>query len=201
MGCRSIITISREYGSGGKEIGKKLAAALEIPYYDREIITQAAKESGASEQLFEENDEKGATTSFIFSLSVLRDTVSGNFPLSDRLFIAQSQVIHSMAEKGPCVIVGRCADFILKEYDNVINIFIHAPMEDRVRRASEEYGVDKDKAANEVVKVDKRRAAYYDYYSFLKWGQGNHYDICVNSSIGIDNTVELIKGYIQMKEG
>ncbi|MEG0541259.1 MAG: cytidylate kinase-like family protein, partial [Angelakisella sp.] len=147
MATKSIITISREYGSGGKEIGQKLAEKLGIPYYDKEIIAIAAKQIGASEKLFEENDEKGATNSFIFSMSVLKDTASGNFPLSDRLFMVQSQVIHDVADKGPCVIVGRCADYILKERDNMINIFIHAPMADRVKRAVEEYGIPSDKAA------------------------------------------------------
>ncbi|MEG0753396.1 MAG: cytidylate kinase-like family protein, partial [Angelakisella sp.] len=105
-----------------------------------------------------------------------------------------------VADKGPCVIVGRCADYILKERDNMINIFIHAPMADRVKRAVEEYGIPSDKAAGEVAKTDKRRAAYYDYYSFLKWGQGNHYDLCINSAIGIDSVVELIAAYVAMHE-
>lgn len=199
MSTNNIITISREYGSGGKEIGRRLADKLEIPYYDKEIITLAAKQSGTSEKLFEQNDEKGATNSLIFSMSVLRDTAAGNFPLSDRLFMVQSQVIHDVADKGPCVIVGRCADYILKERDNLINVFIHAPMADRVKRAVEQYGVSSDKAAAEVAKTDKHRAAYYDYYSFLKWGQSNHYDLCINSSVGIDNAVELIAKYIEMR--
>lgn len=200
MATNSIITISREYGSGGKEIGRRLAEKLGIPYFDKEIISLAAKQAGMTEKLFEENDEKGATNSFIFSMSVLRDTAAGNFPLSDRLFMMQSQVIHNVADQGPCVIVGRCADYILKERDNVINLFIHAPMADRVKRAVEEYGVPSDRAAAEVAKTDKRRAAYYDYYSFLKWGQGNHYDLCLNSSVGVDNAVELIADYVSMRD-
>lgn len=199
MSTNNIITISREYGSGGKEIGRRLAAKLKIPYYDKEIITLAAKQTGTSEKLFEDNDEKGATNSLIFSMSVLRDTAAGNFPLSDRLFMVQSQVIHDLSDKGPCVIVGRCADYILKERDNLINVFIHAPMADRVKRAVEEYGVPGDRAAAQVSKTDKHRAAYYDYYSFLKWGQGNHYDLCINSSVGIDNAVELIEKYVEMR--
>ncbi|MEG2074847.1 MAG: cytidylate kinase-like family protein [Angelakisella sp.] len=199
MGTGSIITISREYGSGGKEIGKRLAEKLGIPYYDKEIIVLAAKQTGAPEKLFEENDEKGATNSLIFSMSVLRDTAAGNFPLADRLFMVQSQIIHDVADKGAGVIVGRCADYILKERENMINIFIHAPMADRVKRVVEEYGISGDKAANEVVKTDKHRAAYYDYYSFLKWGQCDHYDLCVNSSVGLDNAVSLIAQYVEMQ--
>lgn len=200
MSANYIITISREYGSGGKEIGKVLADELGLPYYDSNIITMAAEKSGTPEDVFIENEEKGASRSLLYSLSALKDTISGNFPLSDRLFMAQSQVIREVAEKGACVIVGRCADYVLRDRDNVINIFIHAPFAERVKRACCEYGVDADKAAAEVVRVDKRRAAYNDYYSFLKWGQGNHYDLCINSAIGVENTVSLIKQYIKMRE-
>ncbi len=195
-----IITIGRQYGSGGRMIGQKLAKDLNIPCYDKELLTIAAKESGFSEEIFKTMDEK-PTGSFLYSL------VSGTYgtnhlPLNHKLFLAQFDAIRSIAEKGSCVIVGRCADYALEDYPvKCINVFIHADLQDRVTRAIEEYGISPDKAEETVQRTDKQRASYYNFYSDKKWGVVDHYDITLDSSkLGIDNTVEMIKHFISLNQ-
>lgn len=196
---KSIITIGRQYGSGGREIGEKLAKELGIPFYDKELLTIAAKKSGIAEEFFESNDEK-PTSSLLYSI------VTGNYggdslPFNHKLFLAQFDAIRSIAKKGPCVIIGRCADYALEDYDNVVNVFIHADLDVRVKRAIKEYNIENVKVAEQVSKIDKKRAHYYNFYSGRKWGSLENYDLTVDSGVlGIDNTVELIKKFVELKD-
>jgi len=200
-----IITISRQYASGGRVIGEKLAAALGIPFYDNEIITRAAKESGFAEEAFHAAESK-ATNSFLYSIAMGMGTFAGNhetgsytnLSLDDRIYLAQTDVIRKVAAEGPCVIVGRCADYILKEMDNVVNIFVCADMKSRVERAVNVHGMSPNKIEESIRKIDKRRANYYNYHSCEQWGRAQNYHLCVNSgAIGIDNAVACIKAYVE----
>lgn len=198
MSKKAIITISRQFGSGGREIGKKLAERLNIPFYDKELIEVAAKESGIDAELFEDNDEK-TSIGFQFLNSIgftLGSPITGisEMSLSDRMFLIQTEIIEQLAEKGPCVIVGRCADYILAERNDVLNVFIHGDIRDRMERAKNDYKVDERDIEGSIIKIDKRRANYYNYYTNRKWGKADNYDVSLNSStIGIDRCVELIE--------
>lgn len=192
-----IVTIGRQYGSGGRQVGKLLAERMGVPFYDKELLTEAAKNSGFCEEIFHENDEKPAG-SFLYSL-VMGANGADALPLNNKLFLAQFDTIKEIASKGSCVIIGRCADYALEEMDNVVNVFIHADMESRVKRVVEEYGDDPKKAEDIISKTDKKRANYYNYYSDKKWGASETYNISIDSGkIGIDNCVELIKAFAVM---
>ena len=196
---KSIITIGRQYGSGGREIGKKLADQLGIPFYDNELLDIAAKKSGICEELFQTNDEK-PTSSLLYSL-VMGSYGGNSLPFNHKIFLAQFDAIRSIADEGPCVIIGRCGDYALEDYPNLINIFIHADLKLRIKRAIENYGIESGKAEDFVLKTDKKRASYYNFYSSRKWGNLDNYDLTVDSGfLGIDNTVELIKKFIELKE-
>lgn len=204
MNKNIIITIGRQYGSGGRIIGQKLAKDLNIPCYDKELLTIAAKESGFSEEIFKTMDEK-PTGSFLYSLvtGTYANSYTGNhLPLNHKLFLAQFDTIRSIADKGSCVIIGRCADYALADYNvNCVNVFIHADLQHRVERAINEYGISPEKAEEIVQKTDKQRASYYNFYSDKKWGAVDHYDITLDSGkLGIDNTVEMIKHFISFNQ-
>lgn len=201
-----VITIGREYGSAGREIGRKLAAELGIKCYDKELLAIASKESGMCEELFHNHDEK-PTNSFLYSL--VMDTYSMGYstssfidmPLNHKVFLAQFDAIKKLADNESCVIVGRCADYALEEHDNVVKLFIKANIEAKTKRIMRIYGYDENKARDLCIKTDKKRANYYNYYSSKKWGDAKSYDICIDSSIlGVDGTVELIKQYINVKK-
>ena len=201
----TIITISRQYGSGGRFIGQKLAQALDIPFYDKEIVLQAAEKSGISREIFERFEEK-PTNSLLYSLSMnssfLRSgAVAPDLPLSDRIFLVQSDIIRKMAGSGPCVIVGRCAEYILREQENCLRLFLYADMEDRIARATTYYGLSPEKAKEALVKMDKKRASYYSFYTGMKWGAAQSYDLCVNTAVlGVDGTVEVIRKFVETRE-
>ena len=201
-----VVTIGRQAGSGGKEIGEKLAAALGIKCYDRELLERAAKESGLCEAIFENHDEK-PTRSFLYSL--VMDTYSygynssayNDMPINHKVFLAQFDAIKKIADEGPCVIVGRCADYALEEYNNCLRLYLYAPIEKRVERVSKIRNMTPAKTKDMLLKTDKQRASYYNYYTNKKWGDSNSYDMCINTSVlGIEGTVELIKGIIETKE-
>lgn len=201
-----IITIGRQYGSAGYEIGKKLANDLGINLYDKEMLKRAAKETGLCEELFETHDEK-PTNSFLYSL--VMDTYSLGFssgsyadmPINHKVFLAQFDTIKKIAEEESCVMVGRCADYALEDYENVINIFIYADLDQRIRRVAREFNISDTKAKDIIVKTDKKRASYYNYYTNKEWGEAKGYDLCINSAkLGIDGTVELIKQYIETRK-
>ena len=200
---KTVITIGRQFGSGGREIGEKLALAYDIKYYDKELIARAAKESGFCEEILMNHDER-PTNSFLYNLVI--DTYSFGYnsssfvdmPMSQKVFLAQFDTIKKIADEGPCVIVGRCADYALEGRDNVINLFIYADEDFRVRKIMEQYGMDENKARDNLVKKDKQRASYYNYYTNRKWGRAESYDLCINSSVlGIDGSVKLIKQFVE----
>lgn len=191
-----VITIGREYGSGGRIIAQKLADTLGIAYYDKELIQAVAKKTGFSENFVRET-ERRPTNSFLYDLYCAVQTPS----VSDQVFIAQAQVIKEAAENGSCVIVGRCADYVLRERTDCLRVFVHAPMEERVLRAREVYGVEDKNLEAFVQRQDKSRASYYNYFATGRWGDVRAYDLCVNSRIGIEQTVELIRTAAQSMMG
>lgn len=198
MSTNVVFTIGRQFGSGGRQVGKTLAEKLGIPFYDKELIAISARDSGLSEALFSNADEK-ATSSIFYSL------VMGNYPmasgalgvtempLNDQLFLIQSKTIKRLASEGSCVIVGRCADYILRDMDNVVNIFVHADLKNRVERAVRVYEVPENKAEDVCLKADKQRANFYNYYSDRKWGMCRTYDLSLDSGmLGIEGCAEQI---------
>ena len=190
-----IITITRQFGSGGREIGKKLAEAYGIPFYDNEIISRAAKDTGFAEAAFERAEDK-ASNSLLYSIAMGMNVFS-SLSLDDRIFLAQSKVIRNVAKEGPCVIVGRCADYILKNQENVVNLFIRATLDFRIKRAIEVEGIPKEKSAEMVMKKDKSRANYYKYHSGERWDNVLNYDFAIRSDLcGIDGTVACLKAYL-----
>lgn len=183
-----VITIAREYGSGGRLIGEEVAKNLGIPFYDKELILLAAKKSGFSEEYIRKT-EQIKSASFLYSLYMTSQVL----PMSDQIFLVQSKIIQELAERGPCVIVGRCADYVLRNTPNCMNVFVHAPLEERMHRAAEEYD---DTAANMedyVKKQDKKRSSYYNYFSQSKWGNAKNYHLAVNSTLGIVPSAKLIE--------
>ena len=197
-----IITITRQFGSGGREIGKKLAEAYGIPFYDNEIISRAAKDTGFAEAAFERAEDK-ASNSLLYSIAMgmnvfsSQDVGFSGLSLDDRIFLAQSKVIRNVATEGPCVIVGRCADYILKNQENVVNLFIRATLDFRIKRAIEVEGIPKEKSAEMVMKKDKSRANYYKYHSGERWDNVLNYDFAIRSDLcGIDGTVACLKAYL-----
>lgn len=191
------ITIARQYGSGGREVGQKLAQKMDLPFYDKELVAIAAKKSGMSEKLFQTADERH-TSSLLYSLSIGNysyDTpgTSTNLLLNDRLFLLQSQIIEDAAKKGPCVIVGRCGNYILRDKANVFRVFLYADREIRIQHAIETYGLDPKKAGSIVSKMDRQRSAYFNFYTGQKWNDFSNYDLCLNTGrMGIDRVVECI---------
>ena len=199
--ANTIITISRQYGSGGRAIGKKLAESLNIPFYDNELISISADKSGLSKEYFKDA-ESTAVNNIILSLSTLAPTTEiYGLPLNEKIYLIQSKVIKDLASEGPCVIVGRCADHILESFENCVNVFIHSSLADRVKRAVNEYNLPRKNAESVVSKTDKRRANYYNYFTNKHWGNVENYELVLNSGkIGIDNAVNIIKHYVELKE-
>lgn len=198
----SIITIGREFGSAGREIGEMVAEKFGIKCYDKELLARAAKESGLCEEVFENHDEM-PTSSFLYNL--VMDTYSFGYnssayvdmPVSHKVFLAQFDTIKKLAEEGPCIIVGRCADYALSDRKDVINLFICGNMDTKIKRIMKKYSLTEQQARDMINKKDKQRKSYYDYYSSKKWGHVDTYDLSINSStLGIDGTVNLIMQYV-----
>ena len=206
MATNLVITIGRQFGSGGRKVGRLLAEKLDIPYYDKELLAEAAKDSGICQEIFENHDEN-PTRSLLFSL-VTGVQMHGDpgsmymdMPLNHRIFLAQFDAIRRIASEGPCVIVGRCADYVLRDKPNAVSVFVKADIRQRVERAVSLYGVDPARAEETVRKADKQRASYYNYYATATWGDVNNYDLCVDTGkLGIDGTVELIEQYLRLRE-
>ena len=198
MANNLIITIGRQYGSGGREIGRKLALRLGIPFYDRELISRAAKKSGFSEELFEQLDKR-ATNSLLYSLTMFGSTGLNGMSLTDQLFLAQANIIREVADNGPAVLVGRCADHVLREYDNRFDFFITGSLDDRLQRIQthDDYELSGKSPRAALEKMDKQRATYYNYYTGKVWGKSDHYDLCVNAGrLCIDESIEVILAYV-----
>ena len=186
-----VITIGREYCTGGLDIARAVAGRLGVPMYDKELITLAAKESGLSEEAIAAS-EKRRTGSLLYSLY----TMGGELPLSDQVFVLQSQIIRGLADKGPCVIVGRCGDYVLRERADVLSVFLHAPQAWRREWAKKDGSIPPEadeRTANALLeREDRRRAAYYNYYTEYRWGDAGHYDLCLNAALGQQLCAELI---------
>ena len=192
---KQIITIGRQFGSGGREIGQKLAATLNVPYYDKELLKRAAKESGLCDHLFENLDER--PKSLLFSLAMdpyaFRSAADPFGSVEQDVFLATFNAIKQVAGEGPCVIVGRCADYALRDREDVLNLFIHAPLRERAARIAALKSISPDKARDMIQKMDKQRASYYNYYTSKKWGTADAYHYSLDSHVlGVDGTVDLI---------
>ena len=199
-----ILTIGRQYGSGGREIGQKLASAFGINYYDKELMAEAAKSSGLSREFFEKADEKVAS-SLAYAYSVGFPYMGLFTPYADvlsndGLFKFQSEAIRKIADKGSCVMVGRCADYILRDYPKCYSVFIHNTKENRIKRIMDSQHVTEEQAKELMIKTDKSRAAYYNYYTNKAWGVAASYDLSINVAVlGIDATVSFIKNFVEQK--
>ena len=201
-----IITIGRQCGSGGKLIGEMLAGKMGVKCYDKELLAMAAKNSGLCEELFEKHDER-PTSSFLYSLVMdsysMGYTASGysDMPINHKIFLAQFDTIKKLADEASCVIVGRCADYALEDYPNVVSVFITGDDKDKLKRLQELYKVDESKAKDIMIKTDKQRSNYYNYYSNKKWSDPRSYDLCINSSkVGADGAVDVIMNFAKVKQ-
>lgn len=198
-----VITIAREYGSGGHELGEKLAKKLGIPFYDNQLIELAAKESGMTERFVSEK-EQSLSPVVVMSLIIqnYETPLEHSLSSSDALFVAQGRIIKELAAKGPCVILGRCADYILRDYPHLLKVFCYADLASEVKRSIVEYGVSPDKAESEVKRINRARVAHYEYYTSGRWGDPHNYNLMINTaSIGIDYAADMIAGiYHKMKE-
>lgn len=201
-----IITIARQYGSGGKTVGEMLAKELGINCYDRELMRMASDQSGIAEGLFGKADEKLKNSPlFRITKNVYKGQLfppeSDEFTSNDNLFNFQAKVIRELAEEESCVIIGRCGDYILREYDNVVRVFVHGSRDFCLARAKERLGFEHDKDVEKyIAKTDKYRADYYRYYTGSDWYDARNYDLCLDSSkLGFEKTVEEIKAYIRVR--
>lgn len=196
-----IINVGRQLGSGGHDIARMLALDFNAKYYDKEILNLAAKESGFSEKIFEQNDEKKGFIRGLFSMTTPH--VSGAYESGfsqENLFKFQSDAIRKAAQEGSCVFVGRCADYVLRDFENVVNIFITASMHDRVEQILNKQKVTPPEAKRIILRAEGKRASYYNYYTGKKWGHAESYDLCVNTSIlGMVDTEKMIAEFIRKK--
>lgn len=203
-----VITIGRMYGSAGRDIGEIVAKALGYTFYDKELVELAAEKSNISSDAVRTIDEK-ATSSLLYSLVTgsysrgIAGPLYYEMPLNDRLFITQSDIIRDVAKQGDCVIVGRCADYVLEDEEDVelVNVFIYAPLDWRAQRVQKRFGLSDRKSKEKVAKTDKQRRTYYNYYSNRDWGEMSNYDICINTkTVGIEKAAEMIINYIRSTE-
>ncbi len=203
-----VITIGRQFGSGGRELGRKLADRLGYKYYDKELLREAARHAGVGEEFFERNDERfpsflNGIFSFAFGLNAV-NCYSGSTSISDdSLYRAQSDFIHSLAEKEPCIIVGRTSDYVLRDHGKLVNIFVHAPMECCVRRImdrGEDDGLTEEKVRSKAAKVNRLRANYYNFYTDKTWGASSSYDLSIDTSrMPMDELIEVIVEYLKRR--
>lgn len=204
MTSNMVITIARQYGSGGREVGAKLAELLGINYYDKDLITMSAQKCGMSPDAVGQVDEKAAN-SLLYTLamgsSFFQNSIAGyDMPINDKLFIAQSDIIRELADTAPCIIVGRCADYVLRDYPRCIRVFIYADDDWRIKTVSKEANISEHEARDIMIKTDKRRTNYYNYYTGQKWGKIENYDLAINTSkIEIPEAAKLIKVYTEMR--
>ncbi|MBR3147461.1 MAG: cytidylate kinase-like family protein [Eubacterium sp.] len=201
---KKLITISREYGSGGREVGKIVAKRLGVPLYIKDIITMAAEESGLSPEVIE-SAELQAKSSFSYTLSSAVSFGEGfggeAISMNEKLFLAQFDVITEIGAKGEGVIVGRCADYVLREDPDVTNVFIYGEKEDKIRRCIEEYGDDEATVEKKMATYDKARRNYYNYHTSRKWGEYKNYDLAINSSlVGEEGAADIICAYLEARK-
>ena len=203
---KKIVTISRQYGSGGRYIGENLAKAMGVPCYDEKLIDMVAKESGFAQSFVAEKGER-MTGSLLFniasSLSFANNVFSNNngVTLQDEIYFTQNRIIKELADKGPCVIVGRCADYILREREDCLNVFIFADNESKIEREEKYFNITREEAPAVLKKKDKARANHYKYYTDQEWGMASNYDLCLNSGlIGIEGCVKAIQQVLELTE-
>ena len=200
-----VITIARQYGSGGRTVGQMLADRLGIHYYDRELMKLASDDSGISEQLFAKADETMKGTSLFRAAKKvyageLIPPDSDDFTSTDNLFNYQAKIIRELAETESCVMIGRCADYVLKEYDNVLSVFIHAPKDYCIAEASKKLSMSERDVERFIQKTDRYRADYYKYHTGREWTDARNYDLCLDSSkLGFEKCVEAIKDYVKIR--
>ncbi len=202
-----VIAIGRQFGCGGREVGQRVAQLLDIDYYDKQLLLEASKASGIMPELFEAADER--TPKFFpslwpLNLAMAGSTFTGDIPMSDdSIYKAQCQVMKDLVDRKPCVIVGRTADYVLRDYCPVISVFLHAPIEDRVKRIIERGDCDThDAAEKRADKIGKLRAEYYNFYTDKLWGHADSYDLCLDSSLlGIEGTAQLIVDFVKRRLG
>ncbi len=188
-----IITISRQFGSGGRTIGREVAEKLGIPCYDRELINQIAEESGFAKEYIEEHGESTENSGWLVGAFGLDYTEFAGQSNQDKIWFAQCRIIRELAEKGSCVIVGRCADYILKDEQDLLRVFIHSDFDIRAKRIVEQYGETDDAPEKRLKEKDKRRAAYYQVYTDQKWGNALNYDVCLDSgTLGLEKCADII---------
>lgn len=199
-----VITIARSYGSGGRTLGRKLAEELGVKYYDRELLRLASDESGINEGLFGKADEQ-LKNSALFKIAKKAYTGevippdSDEFVTNDNLFNYQAKVIKSLAEEESCIIIGRCADYVLKDFPNVIRLYCYAPLEDCIEREKNLSGLSEKEIVKKIQKIDKRRAEYYKYYTGNDWNDARNYDVCINTaSMSCDQLIEVVEKYISI---
>ena len=197
---KTVITISREFGSGGRTIGRQLADRLGYRFYDRELVDEVAKRSGFSPEFIEENGEyANAKSSLLFYLATARQYTAENLSTNDQLYVFQAKLIEELAESGRCVIVGRCADYILRERTDCLHVFICADMESRAKRIVERYGENKKSPEKRLNEKDQKRKVYYRNYTGRLWGQAQNYDLCLNTAeLGFEKCVRVIKEYMKI---
>lgn len=206
MAKKIIITIARQYGSGGREIGERVAEALNIPIYDRVLITEVASKGNLNEEVLKKADESAAN-SLLYTLAMGSNTLGAamhfgyKMPLNDKLFLLQSEVIKEYANAGSGVFIGRCADYVLRDEPNILRLFIYGDLDHRQERVKERHPELKTtQIIDAIAKTDKRRSTYYNFYTGNKWGKYDNYDMAINSStLGIEGTVELICRFAKMK--
>lgn len=200
MSEKLVITIERQYGSGGRDVGHKLAEMLGCKCYDQDLIVMAAKKSGISEDALRQADEQ-ASSSLLYTLAmgaslIYTNTTPMAVPINDALFIAQSEIIKELSEKENCVIVGRCADYVLDEHAKKIKVFVQGDMPDKIKRIMDRAEISESAAKDRINKKDKKRASYYNYYTGKKWGKADNYNLIVSTSkIGIDGAAKIIYEY------
>ncbi len=200
------ITIARQYGSGGRMVGEKLAELLGFRYVDRELVTLAAQKSGYDPEILSRADEKSAG-SLLYTLAMgsnmygVHGGTQLEMPINDKLFIVQSEIIKSEADKESCVFVGRCADYVLAEYPGRISVFLYASKDARIKRVAQEHGLSEKEASETINKTDKRRAGYYNFYTGGRWGDFENYHLMLDTSVlGTDKTAEIIAQYVRSKK-
>lgn len=193
MGKNIIINIGRQFGGGGLGVASELGRKLGIPVYDRELIRKAAQDSGFSAELFEQSDEKRRTFSLSSIFTSIYTSPMENYMSDNGLFEIQCETIRKIAKQGPAVIVGRCSDYVLRDFDNTLNVFLTSPLSVRVGRICERHDLPEDKAETLILQKDKSREEYYNYFTFGNWGVASTYDLCLDSSIlGIEGTADYI---------
>ena len=202
---KKLVTISREYGSGGRVIGKMIAERLGVPLYDKDIINMAAKESGLSPEVIE-SAELQAKSSFSYTLSSAVSFGEGfggeAISMNEKMFLAQFDVITEIADRGEGVIVGRCADYVLRDNPGVTNVFIYGEKEDKIKRCIEEYGDDEAGIEKKMETYDKARRNYYNYHTSRKWGEYTNYDLAINSSlVGEAGAADIVMRYLEVRDG